>query len=381
MKILLFTPHYPPIIGGAEVFSEALANYLPRRGVEVHVVTGRIDRLLEKRKDDPRIHFHRVSLVPMKDLINPSNFYLSTGLPLMCMKSISLVKKEQINIIHTVGVLAAMLGAVISGMTARPMVATIQGHKISNYSNGGFNPFHRWIRYSLSKSSLVHCISESIEESVRGLGAKRTLLVPNGIYLNKAWTDRTELKKQLGRGEEKIILAAGRLIEIKGVRYLIEAMPRIVEQWRDCRLIIVGDGPEKSKLITLANELGLGEKVDFVGSMPQERLFAFMGVSDVFVGPSLFEGLGNVFIEAMNCGTPVIGTRVGGIPDIIDDGVNGLLVPPRDSDSIAGAVTTILKDGELASRLSRNGLKTVEERFDWNRICERIYEGYEQMCT
>ncbi|NIM91377.1 MAG: glycosyltransferase [Candidatus Aminicenantes bacterium] len=378
MKILILTPHYPPLIGGAEVFSKALANYLAEKGEEVHVVTGRINRTLLDGSDHQGIEFHRASLISLQNLVNNNHLYLPTGLPLMLLKSMALINRKHIDIIHTVGVYASIMGAFLSKTTNRPYVSTIQGWKLSKYAARNENFLVQGlVRYAISHSTMVHCISSYLEKSARKLGAKKTLIVPNGVYLNRSRNlDNRKLKKKLGIGEYRIILTAGRLIKTKGIEYLIEALPKVLERQNNTKLIIIGDGPEKPRLLSLSDELGLRHEVLFLGSIPQDEVFSYMNASDVFVGPSLFEGLGNVFIEAMACGTPVIGTSVGGIREIIENEVNGLLVPPGDSRAIAKAISRVLSNEDLATSLSRNGRKIVEEKFDWDKICETIYREY-----
>jgi len=378
MKILLITPHYPPLIGGAEVFSKALANYLAEKGEEVHLVTGRINPTLLDGNDHEGIEFHRASLISLKNLVNNNHLYLPTGLPLMVLKSMALIMKKHIDIIHTVGVYASIMGAFLSKITNRPYVSTIQGWKLSKYAVRNTNFLvHGLVRYAMSHSTMVHCISSYLEKSARKLGARKTLIVPNGVYLNRSSSlDNRKLKEKLGIEEYKVILTAGRLIKTKGIKYLIEALPKVLKRQNNTKLIIIGDGPEKPRLLSLSDELGLKHEVLFLGSIPQDEVFSYMNASDVFVGPSLFEGLGNVFIEAMACGTPIIGTSVGGIRDIIENEVNGLLVPPGNSRAIAEAISRILSNEDLAISLTRNGRKIVEEKFDWDKICEKIYREY-----
>lgn len=379
MRVLILTPHYPPIIGGAEVFAKALADYLAEKGEEVHVVTGRIDRSLIDGKDNGKITFHRVSLISMKDLVKHSYFYLTTGLPLMFLESIKLILADGIDVIHTVGLTASIIGAIISKLTNKTHISTLQGLGFAKYSIGTSNLLKRVVRFALSNSALVHCISSFIEKSAKESGARKTLIAPNGVYLSRFKNlNKKELKEKLGVGPGKIIITAGRLVTIKGIKYLIEAIPKVLKDGNNIKLLIIGDGPEKQRLINLSIELRLQNKIQFLGGMPQEEVFSYMIASDVFVGPSLVEGLGNVFIEAMACGLPIIGTKVG-IPDIIEDNINGFLIPPGNSEAIAESILKILNDEALAVRLSQNGMAIVKEKFDWNKICEQIHSQYNSL--
>jgi glycosyltransferase involved in cell wall biosynthesis len=162
------------------------------------------------------------------------------------------------------------------------------------------------------------------------------------------------------------IVTTAHLIPEKGIDYLLQAFALIGR--RDARLTIAGDGPEARSLISLAAALGLGEQVDFVGlSNDIPRL---LREADVYVHPTLSEAFGLAVAEAMACGLPVIASRVGGIPELIEDGVSGLLVEPRDTRAIARAIDSLLSAPELRERLGRAARAKVIERFDV-RTCAR----------
>jgi glycosyltransferase involved in cell wall biosynthesis len=168
------------------------------------------------------------------------------------------------------------------------------------------------------------------------------------------------------------VLFVGRLVERKGVAYLIEAIARLGPLGP--RLEIVGDGPERPGLEALTQRLGVADRVVFQGKIPPEELQASYARAAVCVLPSVLdargdtEGLGVVLLEAMNHGTPVIASRVGGIPDIVEDGVSGLLVPPGDADALAAAVRRVRDDPALARRLGEAGQRRLREQFSWEAI-------------
>lgn len=203
-------------------------------------------------------------------------------------------------------------------------------------------------------------------------------VVPFGITLKSAF------KNNLERKENRVIriLFAGRLIERKGVHILIRAFKKISETLPDSILIIAGDGPWREKLEDLTQKLGLGERVKFKGHLSAEKLEEEYKKADVFVLPSIHdvkgdtETLGVVLIEAMEFGIPVVATSVGGIPDIVKDGYNGLLVPEKDPDALADAIIKLIKNKDLREKFVKNAKKYIREKFSWDVIIEKLTQIY-----
>jgi phosphatidylinositol alpha-1,6-mannosyltransferase len=187
-------------------------------------------------------------------------------------------------------------------------------------------------------------------------------------------------QKLLGTTDRgRIILTVGGLVARKGHDMVIRALPRLRQTVPDVIYLIVGDGPYRTHLETLAVALGVQDHVIFIGKVPGEYLPDIYALSDVFVMPSReqlnvcdVEGFGIVFLEANACGKPVVGGRSGGIPDAIIDGVTGLLVNPHDPEDIANALARLLTDGDLAVRIGRQGRLRVASDFNWARLGRRV---------
>src|SRR5436189_6187527 len=183
------------------------------------------------------------------------------------------------------------------------------------------------------------------------------------------------------------VLFVGRLVERKGVAHLIEAMARLGRGDEGPRLEIVGDGPERPRLEALVRRLGVENRVAFRGKIASDELQASYARAAVCVLPSVLdargdtEGLGVVLLEAMNHATPVIASRVGGIPDIVEDGVSGLLVPPGDADALAAAVRRLRDDPDLARRLGEGGRRRPREQCNWTAIVRRWLDLYAGLVT
>ena len=195
--------------------------------------------------------------------------------------------------------------------------------------------------------------------------------------------ENPELRRRvLGpRHRNRVILTTGNLVDRKGHDMVIRALAILRQSIPDVTYLVVGDGPSRSGLAALAASLGVQDRVVFAGRTPDDQLPDLYALSDVFVMPSRerenecdVEGFGIVYLEASACGKPVIGGRSGGVPEAIADGVSGLLVDPDSAEEIASALTRVLTDPELASRLGAQGRTRVVRDFTWRRMADRMHE-------
>jgi glycosyltransferase involved in cell wall biosynthesis len=169
----------------------------------------------------------------------------------------------------------------------------------------------------------------------------------------------------------------GRLEEQKGQRYLLAAVPDFVQQIPDLTVLLVGEGREVAALKRQAEELGINSRLHFLGTRRDlSRIFAAL---DLFVHPSLWEGLPLTLLMAMGAGLPVVGTRVSGVTEVIEDGQNGCLVPPGDSQALAQAVLNLYHHPELRRRLGDAARKTVAERHSQEAMLRRLEQIYLQI--
>jgi glycogen synthase len=169
------------------------------------------------------------------------------------------------------------------------------------------------------------------------------------------------------------VLFVGRLAPQKGVSTLVAAAGLL--QDKSAQVVLVGDGPERKALEREAGRLGVGDRLHFVGFLAHDRVPAVMSHADLLVLPSLYEELGTVLLEAMQAGLPVVASKTGGIPDVIEDGVNGLLVPPGDPEALARAIDRLLADRDLAHRLSEGAHQRAKD-YDWEELAERVLRVY-----
>ena len=204
---------------------------------------------------------------------------------------------------------------------------------------------------------------------------------------------QADAREALGRDQcERLVLFVGRIEQIKGIDVLLRALGLLFQRHPDLRsdvcLLVVGgaldpgdDAPETEKILELrrlVHEHRMEANVAFVGSRDQEQLALYYAAADVCAVPSLTESFGLVALEAMACGTPVVGTRVGGLQTLIEDGESGLLVPAGDDTALAEAIHAVLTDHRLRTHLS-HGARERAERFTWSRVGQRMTELYDKV--
>jgi len=191
--------------------------------------------------------------------------------------------------------------------------------------------------------------------------------------------DREELKRSLGIAGKKVLGIVGRLCKQKGQTILLDALTEVVNTFQATMLFIVGDGPDKAELQEKANRLGLDKYIRWFGAFPQEEVFRLYGAMDVLVMPSLYEGFGLTAAEAMAAGLPVVGTRVDGLSEIIEDRVTGYLLTVGDSHELAKALIQILSNPEEREMMGQKGKDRVQELFSLQRFNSSIIAAYNEL--
>lgn len=360
MKILFPATHYYPVIGGLETWTQNIAERLSDKA-EIFVVTGKVkNQPLKEVKNG--VNIVRTSLFSLKNLSYSSPFYILSALPFIFFKSLKLIRKQKIEFLHCQGFLSSFLGYSLSKFTKVPYIVTVQRLEKSK----GF------LRKLVYKNAKV-CIAASlaIKKYFEEIGAKNIEIIPNGIDLKRFENlDRQNCRQKLGLKDEFVIMTVARLEKVKGIEYLIKAISRSdLPRRSDLLILIVGDGSERRNLENLAEKLGLREKVKFLGQIFNEKIPEYLAAADCFVLPSLKEGFGIAILEAQAAGLPVIGTRVGGIKELVEDGKTGILVEPKNPEAITKAIQGIYS--------SRKFTKADLEKYDWQNIAEKVYKIYE----
>jgi glycosyltransferase involved in cell wall biosynthesis len=226
----------------------------------------------------------------------------------------------------------------------------------------------------------------AVSEWVRGDIAKYRIdpgkIVPvhNGIDVREFRpSEARELRAKYGIGDDPMLLFVGRMITQKGLPYLIDAMPQVLREYPRAKLFLVGRGNALKGLRSKVAAMGLEKSVIFSGYLSEHELKEAYGTCDLFVLPSVWEVLPIAVLEAMSSGKPVVCTDAGGDREMVRDGVNGYVVPMRDSRALAEKVNLALSDPDMRSRMGAASRRIAEEEFDWKLIAARTKRVYEEL--
>jgi len=361
----MITPFFSPNIGGVETHLDDLCEYLRKRGHQVFVVTYRPLTTRTKaprfeRKRNLEIHrinwfgynlFHRLELYPLLEFV-----YLT---PMLLLYSLSFLAKRrnEVDVIHAHGINAAFVTKALAGLFRKKAVVSI--HAIYDLPKRPM--LARLMKLTLFSFDVVLTLAIRSKMELIGIGIDRqkisvfTYWVDQGIFKP---LDKMECKEKLGVEERFVVLFVGRLLEIKGVEVLIQAAKRLYNT-RDILFIFVGDGPLEGEVKMASND---NENIIYAGRVGNKELSIYYNCADVVVVPSLYEeGFGRVILEALSCGTPVIASNKGGIPEALDDSV-GILLEPK-ADEISHTIESLYKHTEKLENLRRNCRVYAEKRF------------------
>jgi colanic acid/amylovoran biosynthesis glycosyltransferase len=262
-----------------------------------------------------------------------------------------------------------------------PLITSLRGYDVTR-SDGALLRSGRpiWMRYALGKKRLQRggalflAVSDALREQAiaRGYPEARTLTHYNGVDLDR-------FRPELAPAEPGLILHVGRLVEKKGTRVLIEALARTAK----AKLVVIGDGPLRGALEQQARDLG--DRVQFLGELPSDEVANWMQRASVLAASSLTavdgdaEGLPNVVVEAAASGLPVVGSRHSGIPEAIEDGVSGFLVPENDAEALAGRLGDLLGSESLRREMGVAARRLAERKFDRQLLTARLESIYDEV--
>ena len=401
MRVLTVSHSFPKSkddIVSSFVYDEVLG--LIGRNVKAHVARG-VPSIRHKRRNlivegiyihnfSRRIDASILSLgvkgaveLPVASLFHPETIFFTLPYSWFIFK---LVKMYNIDLIHAHFAYPAGFAALLTKkVVGKPLIVTLHGVDILtepsiNYGIRLKKRFDTMVRKVLNQADKVFAASKFVyQEAIHaGCDEERLALLPNAVNLEEfnPNVDGSFVRKRFGVAHRPIIFTLRGHEAKNGIEYLIRAIPLVSREVPDAVFLIGGDGPLRIYHERLTRKLKIDERCIFTGRIPQKELPFYYAACDIFVIPSLVEAFGLVTIEAMACGKPVIGSNVGGIPDIVIDGYNGFLIRPRDPQQIAERIVELIENPELRIKMGLNGRKTVKQKFSLEKRLDKILSVY-----
>jgi len=360
-----------PTFGGSGIVATELGRRLACRGDQVHFISMALPYRLPAYERN--VFFHEVAAdsYPL--------FAQNPPLPLMLASMMADVAETQkLDVLHVHYAMpfatSAFLAKQLVAPRRLPVVTTLHGTDITVV--GQQPAFFRMTKFSIESSDRITAVSQALKEAtVDSLGIHKPIeVIPNFVDPD-VFAPRKRRPSLLAPAGARVLMHASNFRPVKNVEMVVRIFAAVHERM-DARLVMVGDGPEKPRAEQLARTLGVAKHVLFLGN--QEVMEELLPLADVFLLPSSTESFGLVALEAMSAGVPVVASNVGGLPELVESGQTGFLVPPDDLAAHVRAVLKILGDAPLRRRFGAAGRKVARERFDVDRVVERyrkVYEG------
>ena len=310
----------------------------------------------------------RVILITRKHRFDPTVFF----------KLLQLIRENKFKIVQTTLFYADVVGTLVAHFSKVPLVISLE---TASHNNVFYAKLHRRFLYWLAMRyvTCVIAVSQEVKDSIvkwAKVVPEKIKVIPNAVNLNIFKPTNNNLKQELGIFDSYPVLGVvARLSKVKGHTYLIQAVKKIVRDFPKTKCLFVGDGECRNELEEQVKQLELENNFLFLGF--RKNVADLLHQMDIFILPSVSEGLPNVVVEAMACSKPVVGSNVGGIPEAIKNGINGTLVPPKDIDALASTILNLAKDKELQIQMGKNGRKLVEEKYSLEHQIQQFEDLYQ----
>jgi glycosyltransferase involved in cell wall biosynthesis len=354
-------------VGGAERIVEQLATHLPGDRYEVKVAC-----LYDPHAVGANIEAAGIPLIDF-NMRGKGDVWAAHRL-------LRFLQENDIQILHAHLFHANLLAATVGRMAGTPVVIATR-HSVE-IGGGHRERLNRLLRPLCDAVVTVSRQVYEVEIKRSGANPAKIVEIPSGVAVDTyVQVDRARVE-QLSQTwhllpRANLVGTVGRFEQPKGHIHLLEAMMRVHRQHPGTRALLVGDGPLRPPMEAKARELSLSETVTFTGI--RRDVAEILALLDIFVLPSLWEGLPVAVLEAMAAGLPVVATRVGGVPEVVIDGVTGLLVPPRNPDALSEAILRLLQDPDLRHRMGQAGRERVRERFSLEQMIRKTEALYERL--
>jgi glycosyltransferase, family 1 len=385
MKILMLTWEYPPrIVGGIARVVNDLSKRLIKDGHDVYVVTYR-EGSAPYYENDKGVHVYRVD----NYMINPNNFIdwiMQLNFNMVAKVNELIAKGEKFDVIHAHDWLVAYAAKTLKNSYDLPLVSTI--HATEAGRNGGIhdevqryiNDTEWMLTYESSEVIVNSKFMKNDLQRLFGLPYEKINVVANGI--NSTTYSGVEkdydFRRQYAADNEKIILFMGRLVYEKGVQHLISAMPKILKNYHDAKLVIAGKGGMLDELKAQVEAMGLGQKVYFTGYLNAKQVSKMYKCADISVFPSTYEPFGIVALEAMLAGVPTVVSDVGGLNEIVEHGVDGMKSYAGNPNSLADSILELLFNPQLCESISKKAKTKVKNEYSWTKIAQDTHFIYQK---
>ncbi|HYK71950.1 MAG TPA: N-acetyl-alpha-D-glucosaminyl L-malate synthase BshA [Pseudoneobacillus sp.] len=364
-----------PTVGGSGVIATELGKLLAEKGHEIHFISSSLPFRLNKMYHN--IYYHQVE-------VNQYNVFQYSPYDIaLASKMAEVAIRENLDILHVHYAIPHAVCAILAKQMINKdikIVTTLHGTDITVL--GYDRSLSQAIKFGIEKSDYVTAVSNSLIQQTNELinPQKQIETVYNFIderVYQKMNSD--SLKEHLNiHNDEKVIIHVSNFRAVKRVPDVVRAFSKVVKHVK-AKLLLVGDGPEMTVVCNLVSELGLRDKVIFLGK--QDNVEELYSLSDLMLLLSEKESFGLVALEAMACGVPCIGTNIGGIPEVIEDGENGFICKLGDINMIADKAISLLSDQVLHQRLSKQAIMTVHEKFRAERIIGQYENIYFQLLS
>ena len=377
MKTLIINHEYPPVGGGAGNATKHMAECLVPLGLDVEVVTASFSDL-------PRIEthlgvtVHRVPAMRSREL-ESSAIEIGSFTASALFYASRLVARDRPDIVHTFfGLPSGALGYALKSTTGLPYIISFRGRDVHGGkgldSDGITGAFRTLSRPVWRFADRLIANSDGLRNIARRITPELSIdVIPNGVDANRFTPANPN------RNTPLTFLFVGRLEPYKGLDTLLLAVARLKTLIRTPFVLkIVGDGSLRDEIRKQVSELGIAENIEIQGRIAPEHMPSVYQTADVFILPSIVEGMSNGILEAMASGLPVIGTEIPGSEELIANGVNGLLVPPVSIESLAQAMARTAEDSDFRFQAGLEARSSITPR-TWESIARRYLSVYEQV--
>lgn len=378
MRVLFFNYEFPPLGGGAGNASHyLLREYAKNPEIQVDFVTASVDENYHQLKMGGNVTIHRLPIGK-----NAQNIHYQTKEELIAYTwkaywfSRKLAKQNSYDLTHSFfSVPCGFISMLLKWEFKLPYIISLRGSDVPGYSER-FVGLYKWVTPTILRiwkgASFVISNSQGLRElALKSEPKKEIGVVYNGIDVDEFFPDQGKKNS-----ENFTILCVSRVTPRKGIRFLIQAFKLLSGRYENARLVIVGDGNEKKSLEDLVRGLGIENKVEFAGVVSHENVSGYYQKADIFVLPSLNEGMSNVMLEALASGLPVVATDTGGTKELLTDGINGFVVKMKDADDLAEKIEKLILDTQLKNTMSLESRK-LAEKMSWRNVAgeyEKLYE-------